>query len=104
MRHPLCDSLPVRCQQLKRGYTECRRGILDMRKRFRGNQPVGVPQELEAHVGRGQLYAGGGTLWGVRKQQQEEQHKQKQEQQEQQQQQQQQQHTEGKDAKDRHGV
>lgn len=70
MRHPLCDSLPVRCQQLKRGYTECRRGMVDMRKRFRGNQPIGVSQELEAHSGRGQLYAGGGALWDVKQQQQ----------------------------------
>lgn len=69
MRHPLCDSLPVRCQQLKRGYTECRRGMVDMRKRFRGNQPIGVSQDLESHVGKGQLYAGGGTLWDVIQQQ-----------------------------------
>ena len=41
-----------------------------MRKRFRGNQPIGVSQDLESHTGRGQLYAGGGTLWDVKQQQQ----------------------------------
>ncbi len=69
LRHPLCDSLPMRCQQLKHGYTECRRGMVDMRKRFRGNQPIGVSQELETGGGRGQLYAGKGALSDEKKQQ-----------------------------------
>ncbi|KAI9756281.1 MAG: hypothetical protein M1815_003865 [Lichina confinis] len=63
LRLPLYDTLPTRCQQLKRGYGECRRGMLDMRKRFRGNYPVSLSAELEgsgvkpAQEG-GQLYAG----------------------------------------------
>lgn len=44
-----------------------------MRKRFRGNQPIGVSQDLESHLGRGQLYAGGGTLWDVKQQHQQQQ-------------------------------
>lgn len=61
LRQPLLDTLPTRCQQLKKGYGECKRGMVDMRKRFRGNQPVAVSQELEAGAGSratGQLYAG----------------------------------------------
>lgn len=45
--------------------------MVDMRKRFRGNQPIGVSQDIESHVSRGQLYAGGGALWDVKHQQQE---------------------------------
>lgn len=44
LRPPLSDTLSPQCQQLKRGYGECRRGLIDMRKRFRGNQPVGLKQ------------------------------------------------------------
>ena len=55
---PLFETLPMRCQQLKQGYTECRRGLLDMRKRFRGNQPIALSKELEGAGGGGQLYAG----------------------------------------------
>ncbi|TXT09021.1 hypothetical protein VHUM_02495 [Vanrija humicola] len=29
--------LPIQCQQLLATYTDCRRGLLDMRRRFRGN-------------------------------------------------------------------
>lgn len=36
--------------------------MIDMRKRFRGNQPIGVSQELETGNRRGQLYAGKGAL------------------------------------------
>lgn len=50
-----------------------------MRKRFRGNQPIGVSQDLESHVNRGQLYAGGGTLWDVKRQQQQQQEEENQE-------------------------
>ena len=32
--------------------------MIDMRKRFRGNQPVAVSKEIEGEKG-GQLYAGG---------------------------------------------
>ncbi|KAF1816466.1 required for assembly of cytochrome c oxidase-like protein, partial [Eremomyces bilateralis CBS 781.70] len=41
LRPPLCDDLPTQCQQLKKGYAQCKRGMIDMRKRFRGNKPVG---------------------------------------------------------------
>lgn len=54
-----------------------------MRKRFRGNQPIGVSQDLESHVGRGQLYAGGGTLWDVKQQRQQQQQQQNHEKQQQ---------------------
>lgn len=62
LRAPLYDTLPTQCQQLKRGYGQCKRGLLDMRKRFRGNYPVGVSAELEGSgikPAGGQLYAGG---------------------------------------------
>lgn len=32
--------------------------MVDMRKRFRGNQPIAVSKELEGGGGGGQLYAG----------------------------------------------
>lgn len=44
---PLKDTLPIQCQQLQRGFRDCKRGMVDMRKRFRGNQPVGASLELE---------------------------------------------------------
>jgi cytochrome c oxidase assembly factor 5 len=58
LRSPLVETLPTQCQQLKRGYGECKRGMVDMRKRFRGNQPVAVSVELEGGSGKGQLYGG----------------------------------------------
>ncbi|KAI9651854.1 MAG: hypothetical protein M1829_002126 [Trizodia sp. TS-e1964] len=60
LRPPLVDTLPTKCQQLKRGYGECKRGLVDMRKRFRGNQPIAVSQEIEggSQASSGQLYAG----------------------------------------------
>jgi len=42
---------------LKKGYGECKRGMIDMRKRFRGNRPVTTSAELESGAS-GQLYAG----------------------------------------------
>lgn len=39
----------------------CRRGMIDMRKRFRGNQPMSVSKEIEGGASSnkgGQLYAG----------------------------------------------
>ncbi|EMC94084.1 hypothetical protein BAUCODRAFT_56501, partial [Baudoinia panamericana UAMH 10762] len=48
LRQPLSDTLPTTCLQLKRGYGECKRGMIDMRKRFRGNKPIAVSTELEA--------------------------------------------------------
>lgn len=58
LRPPLVDGLPTRCQQLKKGYGDCKRGMIDMRKRFRGNQPIAVSKEIEGEKG-GQLYGGG---------------------------------------------
>ena len=40
-------TLATKCQQLKHGYSECKKGIVDMRKRFRGNKPIAVSTELE---------------------------------------------------------
>ncbi|SNX82952.1 related to PET191 - involved in assembly of cytochrome oxidase [Melanopsichium pennsylvanicum] len=31
--------LPMECQHLYKSFVECRRGMFDMRKRFRGNAP-----------------------------------------------------------------
>ncbi|KAI4760595.1 hypothetical protein E4T52_07473 [Aureobasidium sp. EXF-3400] len=60
LRPPLVDTLPTRCQQLKKGYGECKRGLIDMRKRFRGNKPVASSVELEAGADNPsrQLYGG----------------------------------------------
>jgi len=60
LRPPLLDTMPTKCQQLKKGYGECKRGMVDMRKRFRGNQPIAVSKELEGGAQeRGHmLYAG----------------------------------------------
>ncbi|KAI4526091.1 hypothetical protein K525DRAFT_179602, partial [Schizophyllum commune Loenen D] len=35
--HNHADELPLECQTLRRATFECKRGMLDMRKRFRGN-------------------------------------------------------------------
>ena len=60
LRPPLVDELPVKCQQLKKGLGDCRRGMLDMRKRFRGNWPVAAKGEIEMGSDQPsyQLYAG----------------------------------------------
>ncbi len=60
LRPPLLETMPTKCQQLKKGYGECKRGMVDMRKRFRGNQPIAVSKELEggAQEPSHQLYAG----------------------------------------------
>ncbi|SCV71859.1 BQ2448_4553 [Microbotryum intermedium] len=34
------DELPIECQQLRKAFFECKRGMLDMRKRFRGIEPA----------------------------------------------------------------
>ncbi|KAK6594571.1 cytochrome c oxidase assembly protein [Botrytis cinerea] len=47
LRAPLLETMPTKCQQLKTGYGECKRGLVDMRKRFRGNQPISVSKEIE---------------------------------------------------------
>jgi cytochrome c oxidase assembly factor 5 len=68
LREPLVSTLPLRCQQLKKGFGECRRGMIDMRKRFRGNQPVTFGQlEQTDKSGEGyQLYAGKSAFAGTR--------------------------------------
>lgn len=60
LRPPLIDEMPTKCQQLKKGLGECKRGMVDMRKRFRGNQPIAVSKELEGGTPEPshQLYAG----------------------------------------------
>ncbi|KAL2023552.1 hypothetical protein VTK56DRAFT_2160 [Thermocarpiscus australiensis] len=68
LREPLADTLPLKCQQLKKGFGECRRGMIDMRKRFRGNQPVAFRNLEQADkTGEGyQLYAGRSAFAGTR--------------------------------------
>ena len=68
LRPPLVDDLPLKCQQLKKGFGECRRGMIDMRKRFRGNQPVSFRQLQDTETsGDGyQLYAGKSAFSGSR--------------------------------------
>ena len=69
LREPLASELPTRCQQLKKGYGDCKRGMIDMRKRFRGNKPIAsttgtASSDEEGNskyiggVGDGMLYAG----------------------------------------------
>ncbi|KAF2202973.1 hypothetical protein GQ43DRAFT_390965 [Delitschia confertaspora ATCC 74209] len=55
LRPPLKYTLPTQCQQLQKGYAECKKGMIDMRKRFRGNRPISVSRELEnGKYGRGE--------------------------------------------------
>ncbi|EEH21707.1 hypothetical protein PABG_03923 [Paracoccidioides brasiliensis Pb03] len=66
LRPPHLDELPVKCQQLRKGLGECKRGMVDMRKRFRGNQPIALGNEVDSKTGEvisnrkpvKQLYAG----------------------------------------------
>ncbi|KAI1323978.1 cytochrome c oxidase assembly protein PET191-domain-containing protein [Xylariaceae sp. FL0255] len=69
LRSPLAETLPTKCQQLKKGFGDCRRGMIDMRKRFRGNQPITFKTLESAEEGEGyQLYAGRSAFGsGVRK-------------------------------------
>ena len=70
LRSPLSETLPTKCQQLKKGFGDCRRGMIDMRKRFRGNQPITFRslQATEASGDGYQLYAGRSAFAGsVRK-------------------------------------
>ncbi|KAK7756618.1 hypothetical protein SLS62_001455 [Diatrype stigma] len=65
LRSPLSESLPTKCQQLKKGFGECRRGMIDMRKRFRGNQPITFKTLETSDSGEGyQLYAGRSAFAG----------------------------------------
>lgn len=69
LRLPLSDTLPTQCLQLKHGYGQCKRGMIDMRKRFRGNKPVAVSTELEGGGGKeseGMMYAGKGVYEDVK--------------------------------------
>lgn len=61
LREPLVDTLPMQCRQLKKAFGECRRGMVDMRKRFRGNMPVTYRtlESADKSSGSGyQLYGG----------------------------------------------
>ncbi|KAL4954101.1 cytochrome c oxidase assembly protein PET191-domain-containing protein [Aspergillus filifer] len=60
LSEPLVDQLPVKCQQLRKGFGECKRGLIDMRKRFRGNAPLNMQNTTGEGQGgsKGQLYAG----------------------------------------------
>jgi cytochrome c oxidase assembly factor 5 len=66
LRSPLSETLPTKCQQLKKGFGDCRRGMIDMRKRFRGNQPITFKAlETAENSGDGyQLYAGRSAFSG----------------------------------------
>ncbi|KAK4152356.1 cytochrome c oxidase assembly protein PET191-domain-containing protein [Chaetomidium leptoderma] len=68
MREPLVHTLPLKCQQLKKGFGECRRGMVDMRKRFRGNEPMtfGKLENTEKTGDGYQLYAGKSAFSGGR--------------------------------------
>ncbi|KAJ5908517.1 cytochrome c oxidase assembly protein [Penicillium taxi] len=57
---PLAEQLPTKCQQLSKGFSECKRGMIDMRKRFRGNQSIALSKQDENNkTGKSdQLYAG----------------------------------------------
>ncbi|TDZ21136.1 Mitochondrial protein PET191 [Colletotrichum orbiculare MAFF 240422] len=67
LRSPLVETLPTKCQQLKKGFGECKRGMVDMRKRFRGNMPVDYKTMNDAEAGKGyQLYAGRPAFAGGR--------------------------------------
>lgn len=68
IRPPLVNTLPTRCQQLLKGYGECKRGMVDMRKRFRGNKPIATSTEIEAGADnpKGQLYGGGSAYDSVK--------------------------------------
>ncbi|RDW72462.1 PET191 family protein [Aspergillus mulundensis] len=55
LSEPLANELPVKCQQLRKGFGECKRGLIDMRKRFRGNAPLNMSKTDSEG---GQLYAG----------------------------------------------
>lgn len=68
LRPPLRDTLPTQCQQLQKSYAACKKGWVDMRKRFRGNRPITMSQEIEADAsGQSyQLYAGAPAFRGTK--------------------------------------
>ncbi|KAI1943553.1 hypothetical protein LOZ66_000136 [Ophidiomyces ophidiicola] len=71
---PHLEQLPIQCQQLRKGLGECKRGLVDMRKRFRGNQPVSISKEKDVSTGDviekrtpvPQLYAGKPAVQSVK--------------------------------------
>ncbi|CEJ86684.1 Putative Cytochrome c oxidase assembly protein [[Torrubiella] hemipterigena] len=66
LREPLSDTLPIKCLQLKKGFGDCKRGLVDMRKRFRGNTPVNytsITSDGEKDAGY-QLYGGKSAFSG----------------------------------------
>ncbi|TFK75977.1 hypothetical protein BDN72DRAFT_831414 [Pluteus cervinus] len=44
------DELPEECRSLRKATFECKRGMLDMRKRFRGNIVGATPKEPAREV------------------------------------------------------
>ncbi|KAK9451660.1 cytochrome c oxidase assembly protein PET191-domain-containing protein [Limtongia smithiae] len=51
----LRKNLPAQCHARMKSFAECRRGLLDMRKRFRGNGPLskGIYNDEYARISRG---------------------------------------------------
>lgn len=66
LREPLSETLPIKCLQLKKGFGDCKRGMVDMRKRFRGNTPVNYTSITSdgAKDDGYQLYAGKSAFSG----------------------------------------
>ncbi|KAG5974810.1 hypothetical protein E4U58_002485 [Claviceps cyperi] len=66
LREPLASTLPTRCQQLLQGYGACKRGMIDMRKRFRSSVPVARQSAECADTQKDgyQLYAGQSAFSG----------------------------------------
>ncbi|KAK6504300.1 hypothetical protein TWF506_002504 [Arthrobotrys conoides] len=59
IRMPLKETLPSQCRGLLQAYGECKRRNIDMRYRFRGNNPLGTAQELhQSQESVPQLYGG----------------------------------------------
>ncbi|KAH8929281.1 hypothetical protein BT69DRAFT_1256392 [Atractiella rhizophila] len=46
------DELPEECKLLRQALYDCKRGMLDMRKRFRGNDPGQYKQDIEKQIQR----------------------------------------------------
>ena len=55
LRPPLVDTLSPECKALKYTYGQCKRNLIDMRKRFRGPVPVSYRKNVEENH---QLYSG----------------------------------------------
>ncbi|CAL1717359.1 unnamed protein product [Somion occarium] len=47
LKHHL-DELPEQCQSLRKATFECKRGMLDMRKRFRGNNAGAAAKQIRS--------------------------------------------------------